>query len=121
MWFERTVSDPVLSLAQGFTTSSGTANTLVETVTLGLFSDDTRSARTLSIHPNIGSGTSARPGASPLYTSDSQAVTLSGPSMFSFTNAQLSPSTSYSVSIATVPEPSTYAMVPAGLACAGAS
>lgn len=165
------VSDPVVSLAQGFTTSSGTANKLVDSVTLGLFSSDSPSARTVSIYPNIGSGTSARPGASPLYTSASQNVTGVGSYTFSFTNALLSPSTPYwivpsgpaswylnldesnptdqngsgwaylatrritntsggnwvnssqpySVSIAAVPEPSTYAMALAGLACAGAS
>lgn len=160
-------SDPVLSLAQGFTTSSGAANKLVASVTLGLFSNDSPSARTVSIYPDNGT----KPGASPLYTSASQNVSSAQKYTFSFTNAQLSPSTSYwivpsgpaswylnldetnpteqngsgwaylatrritntsggnwvssslpySVSIATVPEPSSYAMALAGLECAGAS
>ncbi|MCE9631182.1 MAG: hypothetical protein K8S94_10785 [Planctomycetia bacterium] len=86
------LSDPVFSLAQGFTTSSGTQNLLVGSVTLGLFSNDTPSARTVSIYPN----NAGVPGGSPLFTSSAVNVTTTGKYEFSFgSGAQLAASTSY--------------------------
>lgn len=83
--------EPVISLAQGFTTSSGTQSLMVGSVSLGLFNVDTPTARTVSIVPDDG----GVPGASPLFTSAAVNVTTQGLYAFAFTNAQLAASTSY--------------------------
>ena len=86
------LTDPVISLAQGFTTSSGTQNLLVGSITLGLFSNDTPTARTLSIYANSG----GVPGGSPLFTSSIANVTSTAKYTFPFgSGAQLAASTSY--------------------------
>jgi hypothetical protein len=85
-----TLTDPVASLAQGFTTGTSSQYLTLQGVTLGLFSDDTPATRTVSIYTD----NAGVPGTS-LYTSSSQAVTSTGKYVFTFPNSALSPSTSY--------------------------
>lgn len=84
------VPDQLSRLAQGFTTGTNVLNPTIFSVTLGLFSNDSPSARTVSIFSN----TSGRPG-SVLYTSSSQNVTAVNLYTFNFTAAQLAANTTY--------------------------
>lgn len=84
------LSDPVASLAQGFTTGSSTDYLTLKAVTLGLFSNDTPAGRTVSIFSDAG----GVPG-SVLYTSASQEVTSTGKYTFTFSNPVLSANTNY--------------------------
>lgn len=84
------ISDTIAKFAQGFNTGTSSQNLFVQSVTLGLFSNDTPAGRTVSIFSN----NAGVPGTS-LYTSGSQNVTTTGRYTFSFTAAQLAASTTY--------------------------
>jgi hypothetical protein len=84
------LTDPVASLAQGFTTGTSSQYLTVQSVTLGLFSDDLPSTRTVSIFSN----NAGVPGTA-IYTSNAEAVTTTGKYTFTFSSTVLSPNTSY--------------------------
>jgi hypothetical protein len=84
------LTDSVARLAQGFTTGSSSQYLTVQSVTLGLFSNDTPSTRTVSIF----SDNEGVPGTS-LFTSNAQEVTSTGKYGFTFPSTILSPSTNY--------------------------
>jgi hypothetical protein len=77
-------------LAQGFTTGTSQQFLQLQSVTLGLFSDEVPSARTVGIY----SDNAGVPGTL-LYTSSSENVTSVGKYTFTFSNEQLAASTSY--------------------------
>lgn len=85
-----TISDTLAKLAQGFSTGTNSQNLFVQSVSLGLFSNDSPAGRTVSIFTN----NAGVPGTS-LYTSASQSVTSTGVYTFNFTAAQLAASTTY--------------------------
>jgi len=84
------LTDPVASLAQGFTTGSSSQYLTVQSVTLGLFSNDSPPTKTVSIFSN----NAGVPGAA-IYTSNAQSVTSNGRYTFTFSSPVLSPNTSY--------------------------